>query len=169
MFKYKPHIIDTTLPPAMYGQTAVADIDNDGKLEFITRQQKGTIYYYKYNSPDSWDRFALGENSPSDVGGIAFDVDGDSDGDIDLFSCEMEDIRGEETPKFYIWESVDGKGLEWKKHVIFGMNIGGHAALMADFTGNGLPDIITRPWQTSEKSALNGGYYTLFLENLGKY
>ena len=77
MFNFRPHIIDTDLPPGLYAQTALADLDNDGCLEFITGQQYGAIFYYKYHQPDRWSRQVLGLDSPSDVGGAAIDVDGD--------------------------------------------------------------------------------------------
>ena len=38
-FRFKQHLIDTALPPGMYAQTALADLDGDGRLEFITGQQ----------------------------------------------------------------------------------------------------------------------------------
>ena len=38
---FKPHVIDTDLPPGLYAQTALADLDGDGRLEFITGQQYG--------------------------------------------------------------------------------------------------------------------------------
>ena len=76
-FKFKKHIIDTTLPDGAYAQTALADIDNDGNLEFIVGRQYGDIYYYKYRTPEKWDRYLLGKDSPSDVGAAVMDVDGD--------------------------------------------------------------------------------------------
>ncbi|MEL7329028.1 MAG: VCBS repeat-containing protein, partial [Cyanobacteria bacterium J06559_1] len=80
--QFKPCIIDTDLPKRRYyAQTALADLDNDGQLEFIMGQQYGDIYWYKYhaNAPKSaqWTRHLLGKKSPSDVGACAFDVDGD--------------------------------------------------------------------------------------------
>ena len=76
-FEFRHHIIDADLPPACYAQTALVDLDGDGQLEYIVGQQYGTIFYYKYSAPEEWTRYVLGENSPSDVGGIALDVDGD--------------------------------------------------------------------------------------------
>jgi len=370
MFKFKPHIIDTDLPEGLYGQTALADINNDGKPEFIVGLQYGDIYYYKYNSPDNWDKFLLGKNSPSDVGAVVLDVDGDGwldfvtgggwyknsrqdgipferiifdaglknvhdviaadidgdgkdeiivmtdsldlrwykipenpyepwkytviggavhsgaavgditgngsldvvrtnawfenvngdgsvwkehplpfppqnqelitkpfmvnathamvcdvnqdgkndivmienempggklfwlencngdgskwvrhdiyipgkplrgachtlvtgdfdfDGDIDIMTCEMEDFPGDESPKYYIWENVDGKGMEWKEHIICDCNLGGHAAVAGDITGNGLPDFISKPWMPSKNNAVGGKPFVLFLENV---
>jgi hypothetical protein len=369
-FKFKKHIIDTTLPDGAYAQTALADIDNDGNLEFIVGRQYGDIYYYKYRTPEKWDRYLLGKDSPSDVGAAVMDVDGDgwldfvtggawyknpgekggmferivfdpvlrkvhdvvladvdgdgalevitmsdkndlrwykipqnpydrwsytyigeavhsgvaagditgngnvdivrtnawfenvrgdgtewiehplpfppqakehithsfminatyskvcdmngdgyndivmveneirggklfwlenikgdgsewvrhdialpgkairgpyhslwvgdidSDGDFDIVSCEMEAIRGEMPPRYYIWENMDGKGLKWKEHVILDANLGGHTAVVGDVTGNGRMDIISKPWVASDKNAVGGKTFVVFLENI---
>lgn len=373
MFNFKPHIIDTDLPPGLYAQTALADLDNDGCLEFITGQQYGAIFYYKYHQPDRWSRQVLGLDSPSDVGGAAIDVDGDGwidfvtgggwyrnpgspgrpferfvfdphlsavhdvvaadldgdgqleiitmsdqnnlrwykipadptqiwpvthigpsvhagvsvgdvngsgsldivrtnvwfenvkgdgsewivhhigfnspppddfqpyfafdathnvvcdmnangkndivfldneipggriwwmenvkgdgsdwqrheifapsadqprrgayhslyvgdldgDGDIDIFTCEMEGVPGDAPPRYYIFENLDGSGAVWREHVILDNNLGGHAAVVGDVTGNGLPDIISKPWQPRKDNALGGKGFVIFLENLG--
>ena len=38
-FQFKHHVIDTNLPPGPYAQTALADLDNDGRLEYTVGQQ----------------------------------------------------------------------------------------------------------------------------------
>ena len=90
----------------------------------------------------------------------------DGDGDFDVFCCEMEYVRGDATPRFYIWENLDGIGGEWQEHVIYDGNLGGHEAVVGDVTGNGLPDIIAKPWQPHPENALDGRNFILFLENL---
>ena len=372
-FRFSPHLIDTALPAANYAQTALADLDNDGRPEYIVGQQYGDIYWYKMESADRWRRHLLGANSPSDVGGVAIDVDGDGwvdfvaggawyrnsrdsevpfarfafdpalkgvhdvvaadldgdgklevltmsdqndarwykipadptcvwpkhtigpavhaglsvgdlngnghldvvrtdlwfenvdgtgttwvqhpigpntppppdfrpyfafnatynavcdmngngvndivftdaeipggkiwwmenadgaglswvrhdvyvwdpdreprrgayhslfvgdldgDGDFDIFTCEMEAVGGDAPPRWYIWENLDGRGGAWQEHVILDANLGGHAAVLGDVTGNGLLDIIAKPWRAREANALGGKSYVLFLENL---
>ena len=375
-FKFRHHIIDTDLPSGMYAQTALADVDGDGRLEYIMGEREGTIYWYKPEAPDCWVRHVLGEDSPSDVGGAALDVDGDGyvdfvaggawyrnsrdpdrpferfvfdaelrsvhdvvvgdldgdgqaeaitmsdqntlrwykipedptspwrrtdigppvhagatlgdvdgdghldvvrtdlwfrnvrgdgsewvqeaigpntppppdfqpsfafdatyaavcdmdgdgkmdivfvdaeipggkiwwmenvhgdgrawrrheiaggfnvegnrkvrrgayhslyvgdmdgDGDLDVVSCEMEAVAGEGPPRYYIWENVDGVGRQWREHVICDANLGGHDLVVGDLTGNGLPDIVAKPWRPSPGNALGGKMFVLFLENL---
>ena len=370
---FKPHIIDTDLPKrSYYAQTALADLDNDGQLEFIMGQQYGNLYWYKYNrATQQWTRHLLGKKSPSDVGACAIDVDGDGwidfvtggawyqnsrdpnkpftrhvfdrrlkavhdlvaadidgdgqleiltmsdknnlrwykippdptkrwirhdigpsvhaglstgdidgDGDIDIvrtniwlenvngdgsrwiehpigpsspppkdfcppfaynatrsvvcdinkdgradivftdaeipggqvwwmenvegagktwrrhniytpgedsrrgayhslcvcdlsgngnldvFSCEMEFVKGDRPPRFFIWENTNGLGTAWKEHVILDVNLGGHETVIGDITGNGLPDMLTKPWRSHKKNALDGKMYVMFLENI---
>jgi len=373
MFKFAHHIIDTTLPDTNYAQAALTDLDNDGCLEYIVGQQYGNIYWYKVNGQDGWTRHLLGSNSPSDVGGIALDVDGDGwmdfvtggawyrnsrtpdmpferiafdaeltgvhdivaadidgdgkvevltmsdqndlrwyripadpttpwpvthiwepvhagisvgdingsghldivrtdiwlenvdgsgvawvahtigpntpppsdfqpyfafnathnvvldmngngrsdivytdaeipggkvwwmenvdgrgdhwrrhciyvrdpeteprrgayhslycgdldgDGDVDVLSCEMEAVGGEQPPRWYIWENLDGQGLLWQEHVILDANLGGHAAVVGDMTGNGLLDVVSKPWRAQPSNAVAGKTYVCFLENV---
>jgi len=368
-FRFKPHVIDTTLTDRFYAQTALADLDGDGRLEYIVGYRYGDLYWYKYHSPDHWTRHLLGQNSPGAVGACALDVDGDGhmdfvtggawyrnsrsadqpferfvfdpdltavhdvvvadldgdgrpevatmsaddarwykipddptqpwimhpigpavhaglsagdlngngavdlvrtdiwfenvngdgsewvmrpigpsstappdfqpdwafdatcswvcdmnrngkndivftdaeipggkiwwmenldglgrtwlrhevpnsdpirrgayhslyvgdldgDGDLDIFTCEMEDVGGERPPRYYIWENLDGRGGAWQEHVILDMNLGGHAAVVGDITGNGKPDIIAKPWRARPENGVGGKTFVLFLENV---
>lgn len=95
-------------------------------------------------------------------------ADFDGDGDLDIFSCEMEHIRGERPPRWYIWENLDGRGGEWREHVILDANLGGHQARVADVTGNGRLDIIAKPWRAHPENALGGTMFVVFLENVSQ-
>src|SRR5687768_13916473 len=78
-FKFQHHYIDRDLPGDSYGQTCLVDVDKDGDLDFITggRDKQKTVYWFEFQTADKWFRHALGTNHPSDVGGMAFDVDAD--------------------------------------------------------------------------------------------
>src|SRR5262245_2301658 len=79
-FHFRHHFIDADLPGIDYGLTDCADIDHTRHPAFITggKDQYKTIYWFEYQSQDTWVRHVLGTNHPSDVGGKALDVDGDS-------------------------------------------------------------------------------------------
>ena len=38
-FQFKHHVIDTDLPAGCYAQTALVDLDNDGRLEYVLGRQ----------------------------------------------------------------------------------------------------------------------------------
>ena len=59
------------------GQTSLVDIDRDGDLDFITGSRSGTVQWWEYRSAHQWVRHIVGHQSPTDVGGVSFDVDGD--------------------------------------------------------------------------------------------
>jgi len=88
------------------------------------------------------------------------DLDGDED--VDMFSCEMEAVPGDRPPRWYIWENVDGRGEVWRGHVILDANLRGHEAVVGDVTGNGLPDIIAKPWALRRENALGGKMFIFF-------
>ncbi len=83
------------------------------------------------------------------------------------FTCEMEGVPGDNPPRYYIFENLDGVGGSWLEHIILDVNLGGHAAVVGDVTGNGLPDIIAKPWNPRPDNALGGKIFVIFLENLG--
>jgi hypothetical protein len=80
----------------------------------------------------------------------------------------MEAVGGEALPRWYIWENLDGLGGAWQEHVIFDGNLGGHAAVVGDVTGNGLPDVIAKPWRAQPGNAVRGKMYVVFLENVSE-
>jgi len=73
--KFEYHLIDKV--GSQMGQTSLVDVDKDGDLDWIAGCNGGTIWWFEYKGPDSWVRHLLGQKAPTDVGGTAFDVDGD--------------------------------------------------------------------------------------------
>ena len=68
------------------GQTALADVDCDGDLDWISGEADhagARIWWWEYRSPGDWLRHPLGKGN-TDVGGAARDVNGD--GWIDFLS-----------------------------------------------------------------------------------
>ncbi len=58
------------------GQTSLVDIDKDGDLDWVVGQS-GKMWWFEYQNPDRWIRHDMGEGAKTDVGGCAFDIDGD--------------------------------------------------------------------------------------------
>lgn len=81
---FEHHTIDQF--GSKWGQTALADVDNDGDLDWISGQAShagGGVWWWEYQAPDRWVRHRMGEGN-TDVGGAAFDVNGD--GWVDVLS-----------------------------------------------------------------------------------
>ncbi len=126
VYKYKHHIIDLDLPLGHnYAQTALADLDNDGCLEYILGQQYGDIFWYKMHTADRWTRHLLGKDSPSDVGGVALDVDCDGWVDFVTGGAWYRNSRHPEVPFTRMVFDPELRGV--------------HDITVADIDGDGLP------------------------------
>ena len=129
-FSFQHHFIDRQLPGASWAQTALADVDKDGRLDYITGQTRGPIFWYRQEETRRWVRHTLGTNSPSDVGGAAHDVDGD--GWVDF-------VAGG------VWYRNTGRPLtEPFRRNVFDRELAAvHDLVMADVNGDGRLDVLT--------------------------
>jgi hypothetical protein len=59
------------------GQTSLVDVDKDGDLDWVVGCNGGDVWWFEYAGPDKWTRHLVGTKAATDVGGTAFDVDGD--------------------------------------------------------------------------------------------
>jgi hypothetical protein len=129
-FDFRHHFVDRELPGDSWGQTALADIDKDGDLDFITGKKDGDIYWYEFRSATNWHRHVLGTKSPSDVGGAAFDVDGD--GWIDFVAGGVW-YRNPGNPREQVFERI-----------VFDPSLNAvHDVVAADLDGDGKLDVLT--------------------------
>jgi hypothetical protein len=92
--------------------------------------------------------------------------DFDGDGDLDIFSCEMEGVPGARQPRWFVWENVDGKGAEFRERVILDARLGGHEAVVGDVDGDGDLDVCSKLWAPRQDNANGGRNHADFLENL---
>ncbi len=61
----------------LLGQSSLADMDNDGDLDFVVGSSGDGVWWFEYQSADKWIRHKIGENSLTDKGGVTIDVDRD--------------------------------------------------------------------------------------------
>ena len=128
--RFQHHFGDPDLAGRNMGQTGLADLDKDGDLDFITGQQQGTIYWYEFQSADSWVRHKLGENSPSEVGGAVLDVNRDGWPDFVTGGAWYENPRRPREQLF-------------RRHVFDAQLAAVHDVILADLDGDGQPDVLT--------------------------
>jgi len=127
---FRHHFVDQDLPGSSWGQTAVADLDRDGRLDYITGRSRGQILWYRQISFTQWDRHVLGENSPSDVGGAVLDVDRDGWPD---FVTGGAWYRNPQRPTEQAFERI-----------VFDQELTGvHDVVVADVDGDGRADVLT--------------------------
>lgn len=79
------HLVSTDLPlePApRWGTPAMADFDRDGDLDFALSVTRGPLLWFEYLGDHQWQKHEIGEMPTGQLGGAAFDVDGDGWPDI---------------------------------------------------------------------------------------
>jgi hypothetical protein len=153
-------------------RSAVCDINGDGKNDVVLADAeiRGAKIVWLENLDGkgrSWKRHELPHSDPDPRGAyhsLAV-ADFDNDGDLDIFSCEMEWVGGARQPRWFIWENVDGKGT-FVEHVILDAGLGGHEAVVADVDGDGDLDICSKLWRPRKDNANEGRNHADFLENL---
>lgn len=120
------------------GQTALADVDRDGDLDWIAGNSSysgpggGEICWWEFDGADKWTRHALGKGN-TDVGGAAHDVDGD--GWVDF-------VAGTKL----LLNSREPKTKEFAVHEIG--TIHSHDTEFADVNGDGKMDLIANSDRT---------------------
>jgi len=104
----------------------ILDIDGDGINEIIA----GTNIFKRREKPDQeWNRLPIVEGWQATRAAVA-DLNGD--GILDIVLCEAETH-----PARLAWF----QGPDWKMHPLRSDIFHGHSLAIADFNGNGLPDI----------------------------
>ena len=76
------------------GQTSLVDVDRDGDLDWVVGCRGRDVWWFEYRSPDDWVRHLVGHKAGTNVGGTAFDVDGDGRVDQVSGSTWYRNTRG---------------------------------------------------------------------------
>jgi hypothetical protein len=152
---------------------AVLDMDRDGDQDLVMTEneiRRGGIAWLENADGKGgvWKRHDLppGDNAARGAYHSLVVADFDNDGDPDVFTCEMEGIAGDRPPRWFIWENIDGKGGTFVERVILDAHLGGHAAVAADFDGDGDLDLVSKLWRPRKDNANGGRNHVDFLENL---
>ncbi len=150
----------------------VVDMDRDGDADLVMTENEirgGAIAWLENKNGDGtvWIRHDLppGDSAPRGAYHSLGVADFDGDGDVDVFTCEMEGVRGQRAPRWFIWENLDGKGGAFREWVILDAGLGGHEAVMADVDGDGDVDLFGKLWRPWSDNANEGRNHVDFLEN----
>ncbi|MBN2474871.1 MAG: VCBS repeat-containing protein [Pirellulales bacterium] len=143
------------------GQTSLADVDRDGDLDWIAGCNRGDVWWFEYRGAEQWIRHEIGGRAGTDVGGVAFDVDGDG---------WLDQISG----ATWFRNSGRPRSKPFTRHEN-GVVAGTHDNVMADVNGDGRRDLVvmrdsagvfwyeipqdpTGPWPSHEVGpAVHGG------------
>ena len=108
------------------GQTSLVDIDKDGDLDWVVGQS-GKMWWFEYEGPDKWLQHDLGSGARTDVGGCAFDIDGD--GWIDQISGTAW-YRNTGKPRTEVFQCYENGAISC------------HDDVAADIDGDGRLDVV---------------------------
>ena len=163
-------------PPFPFStRCVIADINRDGHNDLVLTENEirsGKIAWLENFDSRGRDWKIHGLLAADDLARGAYHslavADFDQDGDLDVFTVEMEGIPGARPPRWFIWENVDGKGANFVERVIFDGGLGGHEAIAADVDQDGDLDICSKLWRPRKDNANEGRNHADFLENLLK-
>jgi hypothetical protein len=127
----------------------VLDFDKDGDIDLIQAESNiasGKIAWHanKDGKGISWFTHKIDFETNQDLHSLCV-ADFDNDGDLDVFSGGGP-MTGDLTKRCFIWENIDGQGLEWKRHEIL-TDVECIDAVAGDVDGDGDVDICSKPWK----------------------
>ena len=140
-------LFEASAPP---DRNRLVDMNADGKLDAVVGYEAISepgklVWYQQGSSPENpWTEHLIAD--PSIVGPMSLDVaDMDGDGDPDV-------VAGEHNPDdpthaaLFIFENVDGAGLDWRRHLIYTGDEHHDGAQVVDIDDDGDQDILSIGW-----------------------
>src|SRR5262249_35178503 len=130
----------------------IGDFNNDGKPDLLGSALVANLVLWYENPGDPrtkpWTRHVIDAKSGRPGHGMPADIDGD--GDLDVIMALGMDANPNDTGTREIawYENIgrDGKGTEWKKHVIVGNFDNAFEAIAVDLSGDGRLDVAATSW-----------------------
>ncbi len=151
----------------------IVDINQDGHDDLVMTENEiraGKIAWLENRGGQglNWavHELPVGDQAPRGAYHSLAVADFDLDGDLDIFTVEMEAIAGARQPRWFIWENVDSHGATFRERVILDNGLGGHEAVVADVDGDGDLDICSKLWRPRRDNANGGRNHADFVENL---
>jgi hypothetical protein len=164
-------IVGVSWDPA--SQACVADINQDGRLDVVLTEGeiKGARVAW-FEAPTDprvvpWKGHILAVSGREERGpyhSLAV-ADFDNDGDLDIFTAEMEWL-GVKPYRWFIWENARDDGSQFVERVILDLGLGTHEAVAADVDGDGDIDIVGKLWRPAEDNSNGGANHADYLENM---
>jgi hypothetical protein len=150
-------------PYPLATRCVIIDVNQDGHHDLVMTEngiRAGRIAWLQNRDGKGLDwkvhELPGGDEAPRGAYHSLAAADFDNDGDVDVFTVEMEAIPGARPPRWFIWENVDGRGGDFRERVILDNGLGGHEAVVADVDRDGDLDICSKLWRPRKDNA-NGG------------
>lgn len=125
-------------------RVAVGDLNGDGRLDIVLSEGESHPGRLVWLSAPDWEPHRLRDDLFHPHSLAVADFNGD--GLPDIFVAEMGLGRNED-PRMFIYLNQGGGRFE---EVLIGHGIPTHEAKVADLTGNGLPDIVGKPYNPQQ-------------------
>jgi len=163
-------------PWGVSSRSWIDDLDGDGDNDIVIvdcdGQNCGAAWLENLGAkPPRFRTHYLANQAPGTRGSFhaLWYADFDLDGDKDIVVVEQEDpsiLPQGATPRWYVWERVDGQTVRFVERVILDTRLGGHDIRVGDVDNDGDLDIVSKIWSVWDGNANAGRVHVDFLENL---
>lgn len=141
----RPWNVEPVAPDFVMTRVAAADLDGDGRLEIILCEGESDPGRLAWFAPPNWERHILRDDLFHPHSLEVADFNGD--GLPDIFVAEMG-LGRNPNPRMFIYLNRGGGQFT---EVLIEQGVPTHEAKAGDLTGNGLPDIVGKPYATESR------------------